>query len=89
VTTVPTGTGIVTNPYSQALDLGAQISRATPWGMTVMARVDGIRNFRVTQATATSQTLSTIGPGYGFNAQLNVTQQLLRGFGTTVGYASH
>jgi len=83
----PTGTGIVTFPYAQTLDIGAQLSRALPWGMTITGRIDAIRNFRVVQPTATSQTLSTLGPGYGFNAQLNVTQSLLRGFGESVGYA--
>jgi outer membrane protein TolC len=87
VASMPTGTGIVTNPYSQTLDLGAQLSRALPWGMTVLARLDGIRTYRAVLPTATSQSLATIGPGYGFNATFTVTQSLLRGFGETVGYA--
>jgi outer membrane protein TolC len=79
--------GTVVYPYTEQLDLGAQLSRALPWGMTVMARLDGIRQFRSAPFQAGSQTLITTGPGYGFNAQLTVTQSLLRGFGTTVGYA--
>jgi outer membrane protein TolC len=84
---IPTGTGVVTYPYSQNVDLGAQLSRALPWGMTVTGRVDAIRSYRVQLPNAASSNLITIGPGYGFNAQLTVTQSFLRGFGETVGWA--
>ena len=85
--TVPTGTGIVTFPYTQSVDLGAQVSRALPWGMTLLARVDAIRTYRALLPTATSQQLAIVGPGYGFNAQLQISQSLLRGFGEDVGLA--
>ena len=75
-------------PYSEQLDLGAQISRALPWGMTITGRVDGIRSLRAASLQAGSANIVTTGPGYGFNAQLTVSQSLLRGFGETVGYAS-
>lgn len=85
---VPTGTGIVTFPYTQTIDLGAELERALPWGMTVNARLDAIRTYRAVLPTATSQQLAQIGPGYGLNLRLGVTQSLLRGFGEDVGYAS-
>jgi outer membrane protein len=84
--TVTPNRGFVSFPYSEQLDLGAQLSRALPWGMTVTGRVDAIRSFRV-QLPNPALPLVTTGPGYGFNAQLSVTQSLLRGFGETVGYA--
>jgi outer membrane protein TolC len=86
--TVPTGTGLVTFPYSQSIDLGAELERALPWGMTVSARLDAIRTYRAVLPTATSRELAQIGPGYGFNLRLGVTQSLLRGFGEDVGYAT-
>jgi outer membrane protein len=86
--TVPTGTGLVTFPYTQSIDLGAALERALPWGMTVSARLDAIRTYRAVLPTATSRDLAQIGPGYGFNLRLGVTQSLLRGFGEDVGYAT-
>ena len=79
--------GTIVYPYAESLDLGAQLSRGLPWGMTVTGRIDGIRTLRASPLQSGSQTLITMGPGYGFNAQLTVTQSLLRGFGETVGYA--
>lgn len=84
--TMPTLGGYVGYNYAESLDLGAQLSRALPWGMTVTGRVDGLRNFR-TQIILPGNPAITTGPAYGFNAQLSVTQSLLRGFGETVGYA--
>lgn len=78
--------GYVAYNYAEALDVGAQLSRATPWGMTVTGRVDGVRNFRTSVILPGSPAITT-GPAYGFNAQLNITQSLLRGFGETVGLA--
>lgn len=78
--------GYVAFNYGENVDLGAQVSRALPWGMTVTARVDGIRTFR-NAVFVPGQAAVQTGPGYGFNAQLNVTQSLLRGFGESVGYA--
>lgn len=79
--------GFVAFNYGESLDLGAQVSRALPWGMSVTARVDGLRTFRTAVVVPGNPPITT-GPGYGFNAQLTVTQSLLRGFGETVGYAS-
>lgn len=78
--------GLVAFNYGESLDLGAQIRRALPWGMTVTGRVDGLRTYRSAVIVPGNPPITT-GPGYGFNAQLTITQSLLRGFGETVGYA--
>lgn len=85
-TSVTPARQFVAYPYSEAIDLGAQLSRALPWGMTVTGRVDGFRNYRLGLYVPGNPLVAT-GPGYGFNAQITVTQSLLRGFGETVGYA--
>jgi outer membrane protein TolC len=74
-------------PSSQNYHLGASITRALPFGMSVGLSLNGRRFQRNAQIVPSSSQTVQIGPGYGFDLTLDVTQSLLRGFGTAVGRA--
>ena len=75
--------------HGKQLDLGAQLLSGAALGHDDHGprRRDPLRCARIAAADRVARTSSATGPGYGFNAQLTVSQSLLRGFGETVGYA--
>jgi outer membrane protein TolC len=73
-------------PSSRTYRVGATISRQLPFGMNVALSLDGQRFQRNAQIVPSSSDTVQIGPGYGLNLGLDVTQSLLRGFGTSVGW---
>lgn len=79
--------GNVIYPYSESINLGAELERAFPWGMVVTLGVDATRTFRRAAVIPTMPTVVAIGPGYGLDVTLEVVQPLLRGFGDEVGEA--
>jgi outer membrane protein TolC len=79
--------GNVIYPYSESVNLGAELERAFPWGMVVTLGVDATRTFRRADVIPTMPTVVAIGPGYGLDVTLEVVQPLLRGFGDEVGEA--
>jgi outer membrane protein TolC len=74
-------------PSSQTYRLGASISRQLPFGMNIAVSLDGQRFQRNAQIVPSSSQTVQIGPGYGLGLSLDVTQSLLRGFGSDVGWA--
>ncbi|UJR86134.1 TolC family protein [Sandaracinus amylolyticus] len=68
----------VAQSYHEQVVLGAQLSRAFEWGMSMQLRVAGARQFRRAILLATIPTPIAIGPGYSFDVTLGVTQSLLR-----------
>ena len=78
-------------PYTESVELGAQITRAFPWGTSITLRVDASRIFSrrfFTPMSGGMGGLVTTGPGYGLGLELTVSQSLLRGLGEQFGLAT-
>lgn len=74
-------------PYSERINLIAELQRQFDTGTLVAVRTTGYRQF-ARQATSLGSTqLNAFGPGYGLDVSLTVTQPFLRGFGSDVGAA--
>lgn len=80
--------GRVATSYNETVALGAYLARTFEWGMNVELRAAGTRQFRRAVFIPTMATPVEVGPGYGFDVTLTVTQPLLRGFGDRVGLAA-
>jgi outer membrane protein TolC len=76
----------VRSNVSRRYDVGTGIHRTFPFGTRAEVRVDGSR-FENDVTTSTSFPDERSGIGYTVTGRAEVTQPLLRGFGTTVGEA--
>jgi outer membrane protein len=74
-------------PYSERINLIAEVQRPFDTGTVVALRTTGYRQLARTSAFAGSTQLLQYGPGYGVDVALTVTQPFLRGFGSDVGAA--
>lgn len=77
-------------PYSEAIQLIAEIQQPFDTGTSLALRATGSRRFSrsVFSFMAGSDPFTfTLGPGYGFDLTLTATQSFLRGFGSDVGRA--
>ncbi len=73
-------------PYSERINLIAELQRAFDTGTQLALRTTGYRLFAQSSFAGTSS-IATTGPGYGLDVALTVTQPFLRGFGSDVGAA--
>ena len=78
--------GRVIFPFSERVNLIAELQRAFDTGTLVALRTTGYGLFGQSSFAGTS-TIATTGPGYGLDVALTVTQPFLRGFGPDVGAA--
>jgi outer membrane protein TolC len=78
--------GRVIYPYSERINLIAELNRQFDTGTLVALRTTGYRLFAQSSFAGTSS-IGTTGPGYGLDVALTVTQPFLRGFGPQVGAA--
>jgi outer membrane protein TolC len=74
-------------PYAERINVIAELQRAFDTGTLVTLRTTGYRQFGRQNVTLGTPMLVTVGPGYGLDVALTVTQPFLRGFGTEVGAA--
>jgi outer membrane protein TolC len=77
--------GQVATSYSEQISLATALSRSFEWGMNIELRAAATRQFRRAVFIPTMPTPIEVGPGYGLDVTLTVTQPLLRGFGDRVG----
>lgn len=82
-----TFTPAVVVPYSERINLIAELQRGFDTGTLVALRTTGYRQFARQPTSAGSTSLLAFGPGYGVDVSLTVTQPFLRGFGPDVGAA--
>jgi outer membrane protein TolC len=73
-------------PYSERINLIAEVRRPFDTGTVVALRTTGYRLFAQSSFAGTSS-IATTGPGYGLDVALTVTQPFLQGFGSDVGAA--
>lgn len=78
--------GRVVLPYSERVNLIAELQRPFDTGTLVALRTTGYRQYGQIPL-AGSSSIGTLGPGYGLDVALTVTQPFLRGFGSDVGAA--
>lgn len=85
------GAAGVTFPESTTVSTGGELRRKLVWGTDVSLRLEATRQesssiflFQAPGATAPTQSLFQLGPGYGGSLRLGVTQPLLRGAGRDV-----
>ena len=74
-------------PYSERINLIAELQRGFDTGTLVSLRTTGYRQLSRQPTSSGSTQQFTFGPGYGIDVALTVTQPFLRGFGTEVGAA--
>ncbi len=87
MTTPPSLMTSVIIPYSERVNVIAELQRSFDTGTLVALRTTGYRQFaRQPTSSGTTQQFG-FGPGYGLDVSLTVTQPFLRGFGATVGAA--
>ncbi|MFC1641200.1 TolC family protein [Myxococcota bacterium] len=80
--------GDVTISTSDSVDLSAGITQPFSTGTRLTLSLSGQRWLRRSPVSAIDATQLSLGPGYATNAQLSVSQPLLRGAGSNVGEAS-
>lgn len=80
-------TPVVVIPYSERINLIAELQRAFDTGTLIAVRTTGYRQFSRQPTSLGSSQLNAFGPGYGLDVSLTVTQPFLRGFGSDVGAA--
>jgi outer membrane protein TolC len=77
-------------PYGENLALAAELQAPLDTGTLLAVRATGSRSFRrqvFSFQAGMAPITAEIGPGYGLDLTLTVTQPFLRGFGTGVGRA--
>lgn len=74
-------------PYSERVNLIAELQRGFDTGTTLALRATGFRQFSLQPPSSATTQQFAFGPGYGLDVALTVTQPFLRGFGTEVGAA--
>lgn len=79
--------GNVILPYNESINVVAELNRTFDFGTTVALRATGSRLFRRVNVIPTSPMVVAVGPGYGLDVALTITQPFLRGLGDQVGQA--
>ncbi len=77
--------GRVVTSYNEQITLATSLSRSFEWGMNIELRAAGTRQFRRAVFIPTMAAPVEVGPAYGFDLTLTVTQPLIRGFGDRIG----
>lgn len=82
--------GSVAFPYGENVALAAELQAPFDTGTLLAVRATGTRSFRrsvFSFQAGMAPVTAEIGPGYGLDLTLTVTQPFLRGFGTGIGRA--